>query len=437
MCRNCGAIVAAGETVCPQCGVPLAESAGGAIDERRLSPRDRDAMRFARAVLTRPATFSLILLVANVFVFLLTTMAGGLEPGVEGLQVLVAYGAKVNSLIDGRGEWWRFVAPIFLHGNIPHIFMNMYGLWVLGPYVEKLYGSAKFVVFWIVAGIAGVVASYLSVQPEMSAGIIGRFLFKAQDAVSVGASGALFGLVGVLFVFGIKFRHELPDGFKQAFGTGMLPTILLNIFIGYIVPVIDNAAHLGGMVAGAAMALIVGYKRPSEERAPVAIFWHALQIAALALVVVSFLFVARNFTNPVPTPGDASSRVTIPDTASVEGYRGAMNDGQSAFNAAFNTNDAAAAERAIEKLNNASSLGEQPDALRDDLRRLLERARDRAGLSGDARRTPRATAEGEQLATDYEAWQERFVRWLREDGRNYGLQLRTEEPNPTNGNAGN
>lgn len=437
MCRNCGAIVAAGETVCPQCGVPLAASAGGAIDERRLSPRDRDALRFARAVLTRPATFSLILLVANVFVFLLTTMAGGLEPGIEGLQVLVAYGAKVNSLIDERNEWWRFVAPIFLHGNIPHIFMNMYGLWVLGPYVEKLYGSAKFVVFWIVAGIAGVVASYLSVQPEMSAGIIGRFLFKAQDAVSVGASGALFGLVGVLFVFGIKFRHELPDGFKQAFGTGMLPTILLNIFIGYIVPVIDNAAHLGGMVAGAAMALIVGYKRPSEERAPVAIFWHVLQIAALALVVVSFLFVARNFMNPVPTLGDASSRVTIPDTANAQSYREAMNDGQSAFIAAFNTNDRAAAERALEKLNAASSLGEQPDALRDDLRRLLERARDRAGLNEAERRTPRATAEGEQLATDYEAWQERFVRWLREDGRNYGLQLRAEEPNPTNGNAGN
>jgi membrane associated rhomboid family serine protease len=88
--------------------------------------------------------------------------------------------------------------------------VNMYSLWMVGPYVEKLYGSAKFVFFWVLTGIAGVVASYFTVKPGIVVGPISAFVFKNVDTPSAGASGALFGLVGVLFVFGIKFRRELP-----------------------------------------------------------------------------------------------------------------------------------------------------------------------------------------------------------------------------------
>jgi len=76
--------------------------------------------------------------------------------------------------------------------------------------------------------MAGVMASYLTVIPGSHPGLIGRFLIKPSDGPSVGASGAVFGLIGVLFVFGLKYRHELPEGFKRAFGTGMLPVIFLN-----------------------------------------------------------------------------------------------------------------------------------------------------------------------------------------------------------------
>jgi rhomboid protease GluP len=76
----------------------------------------------------------------------------------------------------------------------------------------------------------------------------------------------LFGLVGVLFIFGIKFRHELPEGFKRAFGTGMLPIIVINLVIGFVGRgFIDNAAHLGGLLSGAALALAVDYRRPGER----------------------------------------------------------------------------------------------------------------------------------------------------------------------------
>ena len=264
-------------------------------------------MRFARAVLVRPNKFTIIFLVANLFVFLMMWESSGMTSGALwhgfSLEVLIAYGAKLNLLIKAPNyQWWRLVTPMFLHVNLLHLLVNMYSLWIIGPYVEKLYGSAKFVVFWVVTGVAGVVASYLTVRPNLATGGLGRFLFKALDEPSAGASGALFGLVGVLFVFGIKFRHELPEGFKRAFGTGLLPTILINLFIGYVGRgFIDNAAHLGGMACGAAMALVVQYKRPGEKSGG-AIVWTALQIAALALVGISCLKIVQHFNAPPPPP---------------------------------------------------------------------------------------------------------------------------------------
>src|SRR6266851_9851536 len=299
LCRDCGAIVGAGEQQCAVCGAPVTTQA--ATRNTSAGP-DHETLRFARAVLDRPYKFTIILLVANLFVFLLMWQSSGLtsqalwefpEP------VLLAYGAKLNSLINQQHQWWRFVTPMFVHINLPHVLINMYSLWVVGPYVEKLYGSAKFVVFWVLTGIAGVVASYLTVRPSLAVGP-GRFLFKGNDVLSAGASGALFGLVGVLFVFGIKFRHELPEGFKRAFGTGMLPMIMLNLFIGYLGRgFIDNAAHLGGLTSGAMLALVVDYRRPGEKSG-IAVTWQILQIAAIALVAVSFIKTVQHFKDPMP-----------------------------------------------------------------------------------------------------------------------------------------
>jgi len=140
-----------------------------------------------------------------------------------------------------------------------------------------------------------VVASYLTVIPGSRPGLFGSFLIKSADEPSVGASGALFGLIGVLFVFGIKYRRELPEGFKRAFGTGLLPVILLNVAIGFVLRgIIDNAAHMGGLVAGMALAAMVDYKRPGQSTR-VTIAWRVAQIAALLLVLASFVFVIKSF----------------------------------------------------------------------------------------------------------------------------------------------
>src|SRR5438105_8295953 len=147
------------------CGTPVAPPA--AAGRARADRPDPETLRFLRAVISRPATFTFVFIVANVFLYFLMWLSGGATG-----EVLLAYGAKVNYLIN-EGQWWRFVAPIFLHVQLPlpglgslplHLLANMYGLFMLGPYVEKLYGSAKFVVFWVVTGVAGVAASYLTVR---------------------------------------------------------------------------------------------------------------------------------------------------------------------------------------------------------------------------------------------------------------------------------
>jgi membrane associated rhomboid family serine protease len=261
--------------------------------------RERYNLSYAHAILSRPYIFTIAFLVANFFVFLLMWQASEMATSALLISfpepVLYAFGAKTNYLIRNEHQWWRLITPMFIHVNLFHVLVNMYGLWAIGPWVEKLYGSARFVVFWVVTGLSGVLASYLSVIPGSHPGPLTSFLIKNHDTPSVGASGALFGLIGVLFVFGLKYRRELPEGFKRAFGTGMLPVIILNLGIGFVGRgFIDNAAHLGGLLSGAALAALVGYKRPGQSTG-VTIAWRVGQVMALLVVAISFFFVARDF----------------------------------------------------------------------------------------------------------------------------------------------
>src|SRR6185436_11825305 len=297
MCRSCGAIVGAGE---PQCGVCGASTSAQPTAHAGPRPPDRETIRFARAILNRPYKFTIAFFVANLFVFLLMWESSGLTFSALGQvfpeAVIVTYGAKLNYLIDPpNNQWWRFITPMFVHIDILHLFMNMFSLFILGPFVEKLYGSAKFVVFWVVTGIAGTVGSYLTIRPGLAHGLFGSFLFHATDVPSAGASGALFGVVGVLFVFGIKYRRELPEGFKRVFGTGLLPIIFINLFIGFVGrSFIGNAAHLGGLFAGAALAVFIDYRRPGA-RPGINVAWRVVQALALALIALGAYKVVRNF----------------------------------------------------------------------------------------------------------------------------------------------
>jgi membrane associated rhomboid family serine protease len=389
-------------------------------------------LRFARAVLDRPYKFTIALLVINLFVFLLMWQSSGLTSSALWefpLPVLLAYGAKLNYYIQTEHQWWRLVTPMFVHVNLPHLLVNMYSLWIVGPYVEKLYGSAKFVVFWVVTGVAGVVASYLTVRPDLGVSSIGRFLFKLSDVPSAGASGALFGLVGVLFVFGIKFRHELPEGFKRAFGTGMLPIIMINLFIGYLGRgFIDNAAHLGGLVSGAALALIVDYRRPGEKSG-IAITWRTLQIAAIALVVVSFLKTAQHLGDPMPGSLVAQAvQPSEPQNLAYLRYAKAMNDAQEAFVVAIQDKNTSNIDAAVQNLEAAPHLDEKAGQLRDQLKALLLQAKNAESTGATSPPIAKSkTTPTDQLTQEFFKWRKEYNQWLKTAARSHsGLSELTE-----------
>src|SRR3954471_20883566 len=148
---------------------------------------------FLHAVWTQRTHATKTFLVINIIVFLLMAFAGGST----NQTTLMAFGVKSNPEI-AQGQWWRFVTPIFIHIGLLHLLFNSYALWIVGPQVEKLYGSASFAVLYVLTGIAGVAGSYL----------------YHPYSISAGASGAIFGLFGVLLVFGFRYRAAIPPDFK-------------------------------------------------------------------------------------------------------------------------------------------------------------------------------------------------------------------------------
>lgn len=407
MCRNCKAIVGAGETQCAVCGAPTSNQPTTTVEHRQV---DRETLRFARAILNRPNKFTIVFLVANLFIYLLMWESSGLTSTAlwDGFPqpVLAAYGAKLNFLIGPPyNQWWRFIAPMFLHVNLIHLLVNMYSLMMIGPFVEKLYGSAKFVAFWVLTGICGLIASYMTVRPQLATNPFARFIFKAEDVPSAGASGALFGLVGVLFIFGIKFRRELPEGFKRAFGTGLLPIIFLNLFIGFIGwRFIDNAAHLGGLLSGAVLALGFNYQRPGVRRT-ITNAWRVLQFLALSVVVLAFYKVVRNFNRPVPLPARAVT-VASPSKLIFLNYYSVMHQVQEKASAIIHNKDTSGLAEVIDRARQAPGPDQQATELKERVVVILTKLG----------QTPQLD---QKIVDEYKEWQKEYDQWLKRTAETY------------------
>jgi len=160
-------------------------------------------------------------------------LAGSLSVSTD---VLIAFGAKVNLLI-AAGQFWRLVTANFLHVSLLHLAFNSYALWQLGPEVERLYGPRRFLVIYLLTGVFGATASY-----------------AWGGALSAGASGAIFGLVGVLLAYFL--RHRALFGQRgRAYLSNMLFIVVINLFIGFSSPGIDNWGHIGGLISG----FLLGY----------------------------------------------------------------------------------------------------------------------------------------------------------------------------------
>ena len=178
-----------------------------------------------------PARAAWVLLALNIAIYLI--------PEVLGLTPLVlALGAKDNAAIRG-GEFYRFLTAMFLHGGLTHLFFNSFALYSLGLEVERLFGSLRFLAIYFIAGFGGGLASY-ALSPNDS----------------VGASGAIFGLVGALAAFFYLGRGMFGEMSRQQIGNLIFIT-LINLGIGLSTPRIDNYAHMGGLAAGAIVGLLL------------------------------------------------------------------------------------------------------------------------------------------------------------------------------------
>lgn len=181
-----------------------------------------------------------ILIAINLLVFLISAWISKNIFNID-IYTLIIMGAKVNSLID-KGQVWRLITCAFLHGGLIHIFFNMYALKILGPEIEYVYGKIKYLVIYLLSAIAASIFSYI---------------FGPQS-VSVGASGVIFGLFGAMLIFGIKHRKQMG----KAYMMNILQVIFVNVIIGISSSNIDNAAHFGGLIVGALIALLLGERRP-------------------------------------------------------------------------------------------------------------------------------------------------------------------------------
>jgi rhomboid protease GluP len=176
-----------------------------------------------------PATLMLIVALGAIFGWQLSVGALASE------ESIIAAGALVRERI-AQGEWWRLLSATVLHGTVEHIIGNAMSLYILGMASEHAYGTRSMLLIYLASGLAG---SLLSAA--MSAG------------PSVGASGAIFGLMGAVMVLFWKHHHELMVRDKRI-GVVVAAWALFTIATGLMTPMIDNAAHLGGMFGGMAVA---------------------------------------------------------------------------------------------------------------------------------------------------------------------------------------
>lgn len=188
-------------------------------------------------------------------------------------------GAKENGAINA-GQWWRLLTPMVLHGSVFHLLFNSWALYALGADVERVYGTARFLATYLLAGLAGSIASYV---------------FN-PGSLSVGASGAIFGMLGALAAFSYTSR-SLIGAEASRMQLGQMATLAaINLAFGFAVPNIDNSAHIGGLIVGGLVGFALapryvvarrGYQ-PSVERSGSASWGWG--IAAVTLVVLIGLF---------------------------------------------------------------------------------------------------------------------------------------------------
>jgi rhomboid protease GluP len=231
MCPHCRAFVSVDDKKCPYCEAPL----GPRAIERRTPTTGASFIPAARYT-------TVIILLLNAGFYVATALYSIKLTGGESVMdvhpaVLAMFGAKANELILA-GQWWRLITAGFLHGGILHILMNSWIIFDLGATVEEVYGTSRYLVLYFVSTIGGFIASTLW-----------------TPALSIGASAPLFGLIGAMIAVGVRGTSPLASAMRAHYTQWAIWGLVIGLLPGLH---IDNAAHIGGLVTGFALAYIAG-----------------------------------------------------------------------------------------------------------------------------------------------------------------------------------
>lgn len=260
MCPHCRAFITDKDRVCPYCN----EKVGPRAVERRAD------VAVLGGFIPHARFTTMMILLINVGLYVATvlySMKSGNNDAFMNLdgQTLFAFGAKFRPYI-AAGQWWRLITAGFLHGGILHIGMNMWVLFDLGAQVEQVYGTSRLLVIYFIANFFGFYCSDI---------------FSA--ALSVGASAALFGLIGAMLAIGIRFRHTAAGSAIR----GLYMRWVIYGVIFSLIPGIDMAAHMGGLASGFAagyLAGLPGVRDSFRER-----FWQIAGWACILVTAIGFL----------------------------------------------------------------------------------------------------------------------------------------------------
>jgi membrane associated rhomboid family serine protease len=233
----------------------------------------------------QPTRVTLALVIANIVIAVLVTHLSRDPSGAR----LIRWGALFRPAVQS-GEWWRALSAMFLHGPPEHLALNMYALFMLGRFCEEVFGPARYFVTYVVAGLCGAIGSTLNTH---------------QMGLSVGASGAIMGLLGALIVVLILRRGTWPERWRRMLLWNLLILGALQIYIGFQLPMIDNAAHVGGMIGGAAAALVVAPGGLLGRSGPARALIGTMALTILGAFVYAGIAVART---PLETTFDRLPR---------------------------------------------------------------------------------------------------------------------------------
>ena len=276
---------------CAACGRALPAPEGGGSE---LCPECRQRHRVAQ--LSRPSAAQLAaafpvtssIVALNVLVFV-AMVASGVSPASPTTAQLLRWGADFGPLTYA-GQGWRLLASCFVHAGFLHLIFNMWAFWGLGLFVERLMGHSRFLIAYLLAGIGGAVAS----------------VWWHPVSVSVGASGAIFGVAGI-FAALLRFGKVTgPMEYLKDHSKSILSFIGYNLIFGFISPHVDNAAHLGGLATGVAIGVLLPSRDVEEQTSAlrnIAIF------AVIALALILMFDYARRSNRVSAVPHRAAAAV--------------------------------------------------------------------------------------------------------------------------------